>query len=292
MLYAIRHTTTYLYRTDVSAARCILHLQPATAGSQRVFSAHLLIDPKPVEYVEARDFFGNRTAHVRFAGAAARHRFESRVRIDVRPSEPPHALLTPSWRDVRREALLVAGLDGAAPAHYLFATRFVPLLDEARAYAQPSFEPGRPVLDAAVDMMRRIHADFVYDPLATDVSTPLDVVARTRHGVCQDFAHWMIAGLRCLGIPAAYVSGYLRTHPPPGKERLVGADATHAWVSVWCGAGLGWVDLDPTNAVLAGEDHIRVAAGRDYADVAPVDGVVVASAGHTLRVSVDVAPMG
>ena len=153
MLYAIRHTTTYLYRTDVSAARCILHLQPATGGSQRVFSAHLLIDPKPVEYVEARDFFGNRTAHVRFGGSASRHRFESHVRIDVRPSEPPHALLTPAWREARQEALLAPDLGGAAPAHYLFATRFVPLLEQAQAYARGSFEAGRPVLDGTVEAM-------------------------------------------------------------------------------------------------------------------------------------------
>lgn len=292
MLYVIRHTTTYIYRTEVSAARCTLHLQPVTEGNQRVFSANLMITPKPLEQVDAVDFFGNRISHIRFAGAALRHRFESRVRIDVKPSEPPHALLTPSWQDVQQEALLVPDLGGKAPAHYLFASRFVPLLPQARDYAEISFERGRPVLDGAIDMMKRIHADFVYDPNATDISTPLDVVARKRHGVCQDFAHWMVAGLRSIGIPAAYVSGYLRTHPPPGKERLVGADASHAWVSVWCGAGLGWVDLDPTNAVLAGEDHVRVAMGRDYADVAPVDGVVVASAGHTLRVSVDVAPVG
>jgi transglutaminase-like putative cysteine protease len=245
LLYVIRHTTTYIYRAEVSAARCTLHLQPATEGNQRVLSANLTITPRPLEQVEAVDFFGNRISHIRFAGAALRHRFESRVRIDVKPSDPPHALLTPSWQQVCQQALLVPDLGGKAPAHYLFASRFVPLLAQARDYAQISFEPGRPVLDGAVDLMKRVHADFVYDPLATDVSTPLDVVARKRHGVCQDFAHWMVAGLRAIGLPAAYVSGYLRTHPPPGRERLVGADATHAWVSVWCGAGLGWVDLDP-----------------------------------------------
>lgn len=292
MLYLIRHTTTYLYRTEVATARCTLHLLPQTGANQRVFSANLAITPKPLEQTEAVDFFGNRTAHVRFPGAATRHHFESRVRIEVKPHQPPHALLTPAWREVAQNALLVPDLGGAAPSHYLFASRFVPLLAEARAYAQTSFEPGRPVLDGAIEMMKRIHRDFVYDPNATDVSTPLDMVAQTRHGVCQDFAHWMLAGLRAIGIPAAYVSGYLRTHPPPGQVRLVGADASHAWVSVWCGAGFGWVDLDPTNAVPAGEDHVRVAVGRDYADVAPVDGIVVASAGHSLRVSVDVAPLG
>jgi len=291
LLYSIRHLTTYSYRADVSVARCLLHLLPQTSERQNVLSATIVVDPKPAELVESIDFFGNRTAHVRFAGASARHRFESRVRIEVKAVEPPHALLTPSWEQVRREALAVNDLANS-PTHFLFATRFVPLLDEARTYASVSFVPGRPVLDAAIELMRRVYKDFKYDPDATDVSTPLEKVAAGRHGVCQDFAHWMIAGLRCLGMPACYVSGYLRTRPPPGKPRLVGADATHAWVSVWCGSGIGWVDLDPTNDVLAGEDHIRLATGRDYADVAPVDGVIMASAGHTLRVSVDVAPVG
>ena len=291
MLYSIRHITTYSYRTDVSVARCVLHLLPQTTDRQRVISASLVIDPKPVELVEADDFFGNRTAHLRFASPSGRHRFESRVRIEVKPSEPPMALLTPGWEQVRREALLVNDLINS-PTHFLFATRHTPLLPQARDYAATSFEPDRPVLDGAFDLMRRIHADFKYDPDATDVSTPLDEVARERHGVCQDFAHWMIAGLRCLGLPARYVSGYLRTKPPPGKPRLVGADATHAWVSVWCGSGVGWVDLDPTNAIPGGEDHIRLASGRDYADVAPVGGVIKTSAGHGLRVSVDVAPVG
>ena len=291
MLYSIRHITTYIYRADVSVARCLLHLLPQSSDRQKVVAASLVIDPKPVELVEGCDFYGNRTAHLRFAGPSPRHRFESRVRIEVKPSEPPHGLLTPAWEQVRREALLVNDL-AESPTHFLFATRYVPLLPEARVYAEASFEAGRPILDGALGLMRRIHADFTYDPDATDVSTPLDEVARKRHGVCQDFAHWMIAGLRCLGLPARYVSGYLRTKPPPGKPRLVGADATHAWVSVWCGSGIGWVDLDPTNAVVANEDHIRLASGCDYADVAPVDGVIMASAGHTLRVSVDVAPVG
>ncbi|MDQ0467354.1 transglutaminase family protein [Labrys wisconsinensis] len=291
MLYVIRHTTTYSYRADVSSGRCVLHLLPADAGRQRVLSATLTIDPAPAEQAETLDFFGNRTSHVRFSRPAARHRFESRVRVEVGAFEAPHALLTPAWESVRREALATADIAGGAPAHQLFASRYVPLLDAARAYARESFTPGRPVLDAAVALMRRIHADFVYESGATDVSTPLAEVAERRHGVCQDFAHWMIAGLRAIGIPAAYVSGYLRTRPPPGRPRLVGADATHAWVSVWCGAA-GWVDLDPTNALVVGEDHVRLAIGRDYADVAPVGGVIMASAGHTLRVSVDVAPGG
>ena len=290
MLYSIRHVTAYRYKTGVSVARCVLHLLPISEGRQRVLSATLAIDPEPVETIDSTDFFGNRTVHVRLAGPATRHRFESRVRVEVRAAERPDGLLTPPFEEVRRAALAVADIGPHAPAHHLFSSRYVPLLDAARSYAATSFAPGRPVLDAAIELMRRVRDDFVYDPEATEVSTPLAEVAAKRHGVCQDFAHWMISGLRSLGVPAGYVSGYLRTRPPPGKPRLVGADATHAWVSVWCGAGLGWVDLDPTNALIVSEDHVRLAFGRDYQDVAPVDGVIMASAGHTLRVSVDVAP--
>jgi transglutaminase-like putative cysteine protease len=290
MLYMIRHTTTYKYRADVSTARCVLHLLPISGGNQLVHAAELSIEPAPVERIDGLDFFGNQISHVRFAAPARRHRFESSLRVEVRPSELVHALLTPDWREARDDALSIPDLSAASPAHYLFGSRYVPLLDAARDYATRSFSAGRPVLDAAMELMTRIRSDFVYDPEATDVSTPLQEMYEKRHGVCQDFAHWMISGLRALGLPAAYVSGYLRTRPPPGKKRLVGADATHAWVSVWCGTGVGWVELDPTNALVVGEDHVRLAFGRDYADVAPVDGVIMASAGHTLAVSVDVAP--
>ena len=176
MLYAIRHVTTYSYRSDVSVARCVLHLLPQTSDRQRVISASLAIEPKPVEPVEADDFFGNRTAQMRLAGPAARHRFKSRVRIEVRPGEPPTALLTPGWEEVGRGALLVDDL-GHAPTHLLFATRYVPLLPRLGDYAAASFAPGRPVLDGAIEVMRRIHDEFIYDPEATDVSTPLDEVA-------------------------------------------------------------------------------------------------------------------
>jgi transglutaminase-like putative cysteine protease len=291
MRYRIRHVTTYSYRSDVSAARCVLHLLPASEGRQTVTAARLTTEPAPAEAVEGRDFFGNRTVHVRLAGASARHRFSTEVEVEVEPGEAPHAALTADVETVRRAALGVPDLSARAPAHHLFASRYVPRIAAAQRYAAGSLPPRRPVLEAAAELMQRIHDDFVYDPEATDVSTPLAEVAETRRGVCQDFAHWMIAGLRGHGIPAGYVSGYLRTKPPPGRPRLVGADATHAWVSVWCGGGLGWVDLDPTNALVVGEDHVRLAFGRDYADVAPVDGVIMASAGHTLRVSVDVAPL-
>ena len=212
MLYTIRHITTYSYKTDVSVARCVLHLLPISEGRQRVLSATLAIEPKPVEAIDATDFFGNRTAHIRLAGPSPRHRFESRIKVEVRSADPPHALLTPGWDEVRRAALAVADLSAHAPAHHLFASRYVPLLAAARDYAALSFAPGRPVLDAAIELMRRIHDDFVYDPEATDVSTPLDEVAAKRHGVCQDFAHWMIAGPEGAGHPGRLCLG-LSAHP-------------------------------------------------------------------------------
>jgi transglutaminase-like putative cysteine protease len=162
------------------------------------------------------------------------------------------------------------------------------VLSPVTAYAAASFPSGAGVLVGAVDLMHRIRSEFRYDPKATVISTPLKEVFEKRHGVCQDFAHVMIAGLRGLGLPAAYVSGYLRTIPPPGKERLQGADATHAWVSLWCGAELGWIGLDPTNDLLVENDHIILGVGRDFADVSPVDGIIVGSPKQKLGVAVDV----
>jgi transglutaminase-like putative cysteine protease len=162
------------------------------------------------------------------------------------------------------------------------------VLRPVSAYATESFPPGAGILKCAFDLMHRIRTQFRYDPKATAISTPLGEVFDKRHGVCQDFAHVMIAGLRGLGLPAAYVSGYLRTMPPPGQPRLQGADASHAWVSLWCGAELGWVDLDPTNDLLVANDHIVLAVGRDFSDVSPVDGIIVGSPKQKLGVAVDV----
>ncbi|MBX9876397.1 MAG: transglutaminase family protein, partial [Beijerinckiaceae bacterium] len=159
-------------------------------------------------------------------------------------------------------------------------------------YARASFPALRPVLEAATELMGRIRADFTYDPEATEVSTPLEEAFRQRHGVCQDFAHVMIAGLRGLGLPAAYVSGYIRTVPPPGEKRLEGADASHAWVMLWCGPETGWIGLDPTNDLIVADDHIVTAFGRDYADVSPLDGVVIGPGSQKIGVAVDVIPIG
>jgi transglutaminase-like putative cysteine protease len=291
VIYDIRHVTTYRYDAPVASARCTLRLLPRTQTGQTVLDSGLDVSPPPVETSERVDFFGNRTTTVRINAAHRELRVAALSRIVVERPQPPALALTPAWENVRRDALASHGIDAASPVHGLYPSRLVPLISEITSYARTSFPPDRPVLEAAHELMTRIRTDFKYDPDATAVSTPLETAFEKRGGVCQDFAHIMIAGLRGLGLPALYVSGYIRTIPPPGKPRLEGADASHAWVSVWCGQEFGWRDLDPTNAMLIGDDHIVVALGRDYADVSPVDGVILVSGGQKLSVSVDVMPV-
>jgi transglutaminase-like putative cysteine protease len=192
---------------------------------------------------------------------------------------------------VRAATLEVSDLGPESPVHGLFPSTHVPLVGPITTEAAAMFVANRPVLEAAIAFTRKIKASYLYDPKATDISTPIAEAHRQRRGVCQDFAHIMIAGLRGLGLSAMYVSGYLRTIPPKGTERLEGADATHAWVALWCGPELGWIGLDPTNGILAGTDHVVIAMGRDYADVAPVSGVILSSGRHELSVAVDVVPV-
>ena len=196
---------------------------------------------------------------------------------------------SPAWENIRDIAFEATSLGPSSPVGYVFASPLVPVLRTGHApMRRRAFAPGAGILAGAVDLMHRIRTEFRYDPKATVISTPLDEVFDKRHGVCQDFAHVMIAGLRGLGLPAAYVSGYLRTIPPPGQPRLQGADATHAWVSLWCGEELGWVDFDPTNDLMVANDHIVLAVGRDFSDVSPVDGIIVGSPKQKLDVAVDV----
>ncbi len=290
MIYDIRHVTTYRYDSPVSAARCTLRLLPSNDDGQRVFDSGLEVAPHPASVIERADFFGARVAQVTIASTHRELRITALSRVEVERRPAPAGELTPGWENVRQNASASNALGPKAPAHYLYPSRVVPLHAPATAYAKESFSQGRPIVEAAAELMTRIRNDFKYDPKATAVSTPLSEAFEARGGVCQDFAHIMIAALRGLGLPAAYVSGYIRTLPPAGKPRLVGTDASHAWVSLWCGEAFGWLDFDPTNALMAGNDHIVIARGRDYADVSPIDGVILASGNQTLTVSVDVAP--
>lgn len=292
MIYDIRHITSYLYDTPVSSSICSLRLTPREGRGQHVVDAGIEIDPTPVSRRARTDFFGNAVHTVVIEDAHRELRVVSLSRVEVAREEQPLPDLTPAWEDVRLQASLYRALDNRSPAHDIFPTRLVPLYAPATEYAATSFPPGRPILAGAIDLMRRIHADFRYDPKATLISTPLSQAFEARGGVCQDFAHIMIAGLRGLGLPACYVSGYIRTIPPEGQPRLEGADASHAWVRVWCGEGVGWLGLDPTNALQVNDDFVEVAVGRDYSDVAPLDGVILIAGKQTLKVSVDVKPVG
>jgi len=288
VIYDIRHVTTYSYESPVSYARCTLRLEPLSGHGQQLLTHHVEIRPRPAERTMRRDFFGTLTESVVIEHSHRSLRIDSRSRVEVARYVPGRTMASPAWEDIRDLALAANSLGPASPIGYVFASGLVPVLTPITAYAAASFPPGGGVLVGAVDFMHRIRAHFRYDPKATVISTPLADVFENRHGVCQDFAHVMIAGLRGLGLPAAYVSGYLRTIPPPGKPRLEGADATHAWVSLWCGPQIGWVGLDPTNDLLIDNDHIVLAVGRDFSDVSPVDGIIVGSPKQKLNVAVDV----
>lgn len=289
MIYTIGHKTTYAYETPVSFARCVLRLTPTSSQSQRLLSSTITVTPQPASLAVGRGAFGEETRTIVIDQPHEKLVIDarSRVEVNVRAVDPTGG---PAWEDIRVAAFGSSDLGEHGPAAFLYPTRRTPPAPAITDYARSCFSPQRPIIEAASELMTRMYADFVYDPEATTVSTPALEAFEARHGVCQDFAHIMISGLRGLGLPAAYVSGYLRTNPPPGRPRLAGADATHAWVSVWCGDEDGWVGFDPTNAILALNDHIILATGRDYSDVAPIDGIILAPGDQTIKVEVDVVP--
>ena len=290
MIYQVRHTTTYTYPGTVSICHNEVYLRPRDSAQQRCTSYELVVLPEPGVCSQHVDFFGNA---VTFFAVQEPHRtltVTARSTVEVTPRAGLPADHTPAWetvRDMLRHDRSAAVLEAY---QYLFDSPHITCSARLRHYAAPSFRPGQPLLAAVLDLTRRIHTDFTYDPQATSVSTPLHDVLRARRGVCQDFAHVQIGCLRTLGLAARYVSGYLVTQPPPDEPRLVGADASHAWVSVYC-PGYGWIDVDPTNNVLPSERHITVALGRDYSDVSPIKGILLGGGQHTMRVAVDVVPV-
>ena len=291
MIYDVTHLTRYRYGAPVAVNTCVLRLLPRSEGGQQVVAASIEVTPRPQFFNERADSFGNRVVHMRIETPHRELRIVSSSRIVVEQPAPPIAALTPPWEDV---AALAADSDSLAtdsPAFGIYPSRLVPLFEDATAYARESFRAERPVYEAALELNARIKQDFAYEAGSTEVTTSPAVSFAQKRGVCQDFSHVMIAGLRGLSLPALYVSGYIRTIPPPGKARLAGSDASHAWVALWCGPAFGWLGLDPTNAIPAGDDHIIIARGRDYSDVPPVEGVILSSGGHKLDVEVDVIPV-
>ena len=288
MIYDVTHVTRYAYAAIVELTTGVLRLTPVSGDGQILDNFSLTTEPVSLPPTEWVDPFGNRVTSLRIETP---HRelsitAKSRVRVD----RPPAPTNSPAWETVAAEALDVASLGSDSPAPALYPSRRIALFEDATAYARKSFSAARPVHEAAMELTRRIRADFVYDPDATKVNTPASEAFDLRRGVCQDFAHIMIAALRGLGLPALYVSGYIRTIPAPGKERLAGADASHAWASLWCGLALGWKDFDPTNALAVQNDHIVVARGRDYSDASPIESLVLSSGRARLDVEVDVLP--
>jgi len=288
VIYDIRHVTTYEYESAVSFARCSLRLEPQSGNGQELISHSVDIRPRPSERTARRDFFGTLTESIVIDTQHRHLRIDSHSRVKLSRTPPEREAPSLPWESVRDAAFEATSLGPTSPIGYVFASALVPVLEPVTDYAATSFPAEKGIVAGAADLMRRIRKEFKYDPKATVISTPLREVFDHRHGVCQDFAHVMIAGLRGLGLPAAYVSGYLRTISPEGQPRLQGADATHAWVSLWCGEALGWVGFDPTNDLLVGNDHIIVGIGRDFSDVSPVDGIIVGSRKQKLGVAVDV----
>jgi transglutaminase-like putative cysteine protease len=288
--YKLRHVTTYHYSKTVTFARCALRLTPRQSLDQTVLDSRIAITPTPSRLEERVGQFGERVVTAIIDTPHQELKIEARSEVAVNRASLLPGFTGASWDAVREEAQASASLDVISPAHFIYPTAMTKLDPAITAYAAECFPPGRSVVEAAHALSCRIKAEFVYDPDATLVSTPAIKAFEGRHGVCQDFAHIMISGLRGLGLPAAYVSGYLRTIPPPGQPRLEGADATHAWVDVWCGKALGWLGFDPTNALIVAGDHIVLAVGRDYADVAPIGGVVLGPGDQTIEVAVDVVP--
>ena len=287
MRFRVDHVTRYRYPDPVSLCHSIAHLKPREQPGQRVLSSLVRVDPWPSVSREHTDFFGNRVSY--FSIQQSHDRLEVRAvsTVEVMPVELPDFAQSPPWEEVREQIRGGKSEELVAARIFTLPSAFVPVSAEIAAYARDSFAPGRPVLEATSALMGRIFREFEYDPHFTTIATPPDQVLTHRRGVCQDFAHLGLTGLRGLGLAARYVSGDLETLPPPGQPKLQGADASHAWFSLFV-PGVGWVDFDPTNDQVPREQHITVAVGRDFQDVTPVRGVFYGGGEHELDVAVDV----
>ncbi|WP_443970874.1 transglutaminase family protein [Sphingobium sp. CR28] len=292
MMYRVRHLTTVDYAGRVRLARFNVRLKPVSWPGQTLQDFSLTIDPQPSTMQEEFGPFMVSRSRLTIRDPLTRLSIETRFRVEVAQQSFMRDMMDgPTVSEIRRRALTHGDLSALGPASYLYASPLIGSSAEIGDWAQAYFSPDQTIVASARALMEAIHREFAYDAQATVIDTPPVDAFRQRRGVCQDFAHVMIAAARAHGIPAGYVSGYLRTIPPPGKARLVGADAMHAWANIWCGDDLGWIGFDPTNNALAQDDHIFVAMGRDYSDVAPLDGVFHGGVGQKMTVAVDVEPI-
>lgn len=297
--YQVTHDTHYTYDAPVALSRQLLHLTPRALGHQHCQAHQLQVSPEPT-FTHARDdSFGNHTTMLGFELAHDALWVRSESTVDVFAPEPSRYADTPPWESVRDalayHAGTAPGADVLAALPYRFGSPYGRIKRKFATYAADCFPPRRALLDAVMALNAKIHRDFAFDPEATTVATPVVDVLTRKRGVCQDFAHLMVSCLRSVGLAARYVSGYILTTPPPGQERLVGADASHAWVSVWCPGHEGgegrWLDADPTNNLLPGSQHVTLAWGRDFGDVSPLRGVILGGGEQALKVSVTMLPL-
>jgi len=290
MIYRIVHRTTYKYKYTVSVGNHVACLKPRTLQHHRLARNELRIQPMPATCTERVDYFGNILCFFTVQEAHKELVVESRSEVVMDGNEASWPQQPLPWEEAVRFLPDDHSPAGLEAYQFGFESPRIRIRPEFAAYALQSFTPGRPMPDALLDLTARIHKDFRFDSKVTNVRTPTEEVFRKRRGVCQDFAHLQIACLRSLNIAARYVSGYLRTYPPLGQPRLVGADASHAWVSAYC-PGIGWLDVDPTNNVVPSNGHVTLAWGRDYGDVSPLRGLILGGGAHTLKVGVDMEPL-
>ena len=291
MIYDIRHVTRFEYGASVRFARCNLRLKPIDWPGQHVESYALEVSPSGHCHPAHAEAGLAHVTRLVIDEPVRSLTIDSRARVTVDRLIPIPDPSDPTLSDIAEQARASRDLSAASPAAYLYPSPLIPLDPDIADWCAPDLDPERGGLEAAIELAKRIQREFEFDGTATLVDTPPHEAFAKRRGVCQDFAQIMLTGLRAAGLPAAYASGYIRTIPAPGEERLVGADATHAWVLLWCGAERGWVGVDPTNGIWMAGDHIVMAVGRDYAEIAPVDGVVLGAGAQEMSVSVDVAPV-
>ncbi len=287
MKYQVVHKNQYYYARNVSLCHNLAHLTARDCGGQTCLSHELQISSPPVVLSTRTDYFGNL---VTFFTVQEPHRKLDVTAVnvvEVHPRPIPDPAMTTPWEEARRLLRLRRDEETLDAYQFAFDSHYVKADPQLTAFAAPSFTPGRPLLEAALDLTHRIYSEFTFDSSATTIDTPLDELLKNRRGVCQDFAHLGIGCLRSLGLAARYVSGYLLTNPPPGQKRLIGADMSHAWLSVFI-PDFGWIDFDPTNDVIPREKHITLAWGRDYDDVSPIKGVILGGGRHSINVGVDV----
>jgi transglutaminase-like putative cysteine protease len=288
MRYRVQHTTRYAYGSPVELAAHMVHLRPRPLSWQAVISERIYADPVPARRRDGLDHFGNHVTWLFLDLPHADFEVTSEAIVDVDCPPPPNPLDTQPWESVAYAADAPAGWEAA---EFRFGTSMAPINADSKAYVSDSFIPGRPVLDALLELNERFYTEFRFRSGVTTISTPVSQVMQRREGVCQDFSHAMVSGLRGIGIPARYTSGYIRTKPPPGQTKRQGSDQSHAWVGCWLGPEHGWINVDPTNGILIRDEHVLLGWGRDFSDVSPVRGVILGGGNHSVRVSVDLEPV-